>query len=358
MDYSKFYTPPTVAQLLINELEDCAPKKIVDICCGSCNLLNAAKVRWPETELFGIDIDSHPATGVNFLKMDGREYALKHMSQFSLVVANPPFDYLQTPREFPELFQGVFLKFCASRLEVEMLIANLLMLKKSGVLLIIVPSSLVEASSYSKLRKLLAQNYFISKIIKLDEETFGATHINSYALIINNCTMPQYLTKEYAAKKDGGSYSISLVRNIPHSKMESGNWAGDKVKSLKKHLDIRRGTISSAMFLDGGRAVLHTAKYSERWRPSVRYISETVEAHVFAEKGDILVSRIGKSAGQWCLYDGDKMPISDCLYRIKDPNRIVYEKIKGRKFNFPLKGVATRYITMDDFATWIEKGNG
>lgn len=90
---------------------------------------------------------------------------------------------------------------------------------------------------------------------------------------------------------------------------------------------------------------------------SIRYVSEEVETSVFAEKGDILVSRIGKSAGHWCIYDGDKTPISDCLYRIKDPKGTVHEKIKGRKFNFPLKGVATRYITMDDFATWMKMGD-
>lgn len=354
MDYSKFYTPPAVARLLVNELENCTPNKIVDICCGSCNLLNAAKDRWGESELFGVDVDSHPSNGVNFLKMDGREYAIKHMNEFSLVVANPPFDFLQTQCEFPELFQGAFAKFRASRLEVEMLIANLLMLEKSGVLLIIVPSSLVEASSYSKLRKLLAKNYFISKVIKLDEDTFGTTHISSYALIINNEIKPQYITKEYIAKKRGDGYSITAGGNIPKSKMESGNWVGYEANSFKEKLDIRRGSISSASFLDKGKVVLHTSKCSEIWKPSVRYVSEEIEASVFAEKGDILVSRIGKSAGQWCVYDGDKTPISDCLYRIKDPKGIVHEKIKGRKFNFPLKGVATRYITMDDFATWME----
>lgn len=354
MDYSKFYTPSDVARLLINELELSTPEKIVDICCGSCNLLHAAKERWGSSELFGVDVDSHPLKDVNFLKMDGRKYAISHTNEFALVVANPPFDFLQTEFEFPELYQGAFSDFCSSRLEVEMLIANLLMLKEKGVLLIIVPSSLVEASSYHKLRKLLAQNYFISKIIKLDEDTFGAAHINSYALIINNSIRMQYTTKAFTAQKNGDRYEITAERDISKNQMESGCWAGFDTSSFKNQLDIRRGTISSAAFRDRGKEVLHTAKYDENWKPSVRYISEEEETSVCAEQGDILVSRIGKSAGQWCVHNGVKTPISDCLYRIKDPNGVIHKKIKGRRFDFPLKGVATRYITMDDFAMWIE----
>ena len=43
MDYSKFYTPPIIATALINELCISEPHKVIDICCGSCNLLLAAK---------------------------------------------------------------------------------------------------------------------------------------------------------------------------------------------------------------------------------------------------------------------------------------------------------------------------
>ena len=53
MDYSKFYTPPEIASLLIEELDVDEPDKIIDICCGSCNLLLAAKARWNKANLYG-----------------------------------------------------------------------------------------------------------------------------------------------------------------------------------------------------------------------------------------------------------------------------------------------------------------
>ena len=73
---------------------------------------------------------------------------------------------------------------------------------------------------------------------------------------------------------------------------------------------------------------------------------------VYAESGDIIISRIGKSAGQWCIYHGERIPISDCLYRIKDPTGIISSRLQGHKYDLPPKGVATRYITINDFKTW------
>ena len=52
MDYSKFYTPPKIANSLIKELSIPEPDKIVDICCGSCNLLIAANNRWTKAKLY------------------------------------------------------------------------------------------------------------------------------------------------------------------------------------------------------------------------------------------------------------------------------------------------------------------
>lgn len=355
MDYSKYYTPPTIANLLINELDVSTPQKAVDICCGSCNLLNAVKNRWKSVELIGVDVEDHPMPGVNFINDDGRKYATDHLHEFDLVVANPPFDFLQAKNEFPELYQGLFKNLYCSRLEVEMLLANLLMLKDGGILLVILPSSIVEAGSYQKLRILLSKYFYIKSIIKLADDTFGSAKIRSYALIIQNCINKRDATRlgytEYNVDGPTVIYGNSVVRE----KMEKGLWTEfDENKTDLKLFDFRRGTISSASFQNSGKTILHTARSGAVWRPSIRFIPETLEATVFAENGDILVSRVGKSAGQWCVYYGDRVPISDCLYRLKDPNGDILNKITGKYYNRELKGVATRYITMSDFAKWID----
>lgn len=352
MDYSKFYTPPEVAELLINQLRIPTPSKTVDICCGSCNLLNAVKKRWKKVELYGADIESCAVDNIYFLRIDGRKYATKHKGEFPLVVANPPFDALKKKREYPGIFKGPFKEFETSRLEVEMLLANLLMLKENGYLVIILPSSFVEAVSYKQIRSLLAKNYFINSIFKLSDDTFGASHISSYALIIQRCVKENSRSKLYMVQNGEQGFETVFANYVSAKKMLNGDWVGNSSKVNRNGISIKRGNISSSMFAEQGVPVLHTAKPSEDWQPSVRCLSQNVEANVFAEPGDIVVSRIGKSAGSWCVYIGERAPISDCLYCIKDPDGQFLERINGRVYDLPPKGVATRYITMDDFVRW------
>ena len=355
MDYSKFYTPPSIAFQLVNELNIPSPNKIIDICCGSCNLLSAAKKRWNKAHLYGVDINEHIVESIKFKQMDGREFALEHMGEFPLVVANPPFDYVEENMQFPQLFSGPFKDFKTSRLEIEMLIANLLLLKENGVLLIILPSSFVEAERFLKVRKIVAEKFQIESIIQLDDATFGSSLIRSYVLIIKNCEpMNGAVTKIGSAPCNKLNNSIVFKDIISYEKMRSGNWIGyEDICIDNLSINIKRGNISSAYFVKRGTSILHTAKFSDNWLPSKRYISKKAKPSVYAEKGDILISRIGKSAGQWCVYDGEKMPISDCLYCIKDADGSVFETINGKTYNLPQKGVATRYITMSDFIYWI-----
>ena len=353
MDYSKYYTPLSIAELLIKQLHISAPEKIVDICCGSCNLLNAAKTRWRNTVLYGTDIVEHKNDNVVFEKIDGREYALKHQREFPLVLANPPFDSLKKKYEYPQLFQSHFEKCSSSRLEIEMLLANLIMLKDDGVLLIIMPSSFVEGETYKAIREIIAKQYQVKSIIELDEDTFGATHIHSYALIIKNCICKSYSANLLSTKKENGVITLSITGKCANNYLVKGNWLGENVEDDNLDIDIKRGNISSAYFIESGCPILHTSKIRDTWEPSIRYTSNKVLPNTYAETGDIIVSRIGKSAGQWCIYQGNKIPISDCLYRIKDPEGVLYNRIQGKKFDLKLRGVATQYITMADFKKWV-----
>ncbi len=352
VDYSKFYTPPQIAHALIKELSIPAPRDVIDICCGSCNLLYAAKKRWPNTVLYGTDITQNSLQDVIFEKTDGREYAINHCDEFSLVLANPPFDFVDEKRQFPRLFTNEFENYSTSRLEVEMLIANLKLLKQNGVLLIILPSSFVEAETYRRIRRIISNNYYVECIIKLNENTFGSSKINSYALIIRKELQSNRKAK-LGVLSENENNGILFNSSISSKVIKTGCWVNNDLDHTSIPIDMRRGNVSSSSFITKGQAILHTAKNDDSWKPSIRYISKKHTPTIFAESGDIIVSRIGKSAGRWCVYNGEKIAISDCLYRIKDPNNSIKEKINGKRFNKNLKGVATKYITMSDFYSWI-----
>ncbi len=352
MDYSKFYTPPHIASLLIEQIKINAPEKIIDICCGSGNLLHEANKKWKKARLIGIDIKEHHLTNIDCIKMDGRKYAIEHNNEYSLVVANPPFDHLEKRCEYPELYKLLPSKYTTSRLEIEMLAANLSLLNDDGTLLIIMPSTFVNAVTHRKIRKYLGNNYYIQKIIKLPLSTFGTSNINSYALIIKKGFQKKRYTQYYTVTSYG---NISKLYNISPSRIKAGCWEKDDFDTNEYEniqLDIKRGNLSSSSFNSSGTPILHTAKNDLHWQPSTRYTLIENSKGVYAEKGDIIVSRVGKSAGKWFLYAGHRIQISDCLFCIKDPSRNIYKTIQGKNYSLPLKGVATRYITIADFKRW------
>ena len=358
MDYSRYYTPPAIADLLVRQICTKTPLSIIDICCGSCNLLNAAKKRWNNATLFGVDIIKHTMPNVTVFESDGRKYAIDNAGQYSLVLANPPFDSVKKKREYKALFsemENINLKYETSRLENEMLLANLKLLDKNGTLLIIMPSTFVESEKNKSMRIYLANYYYVNKIIKLPKETFGAANISTYALIVKKSKPKKRMVSLIDIKMLNGVYHVSKTVKLYQENLSKGNWYLNGCYTLKNNkCDIKRGNISSQLFSKHGIPVLHTAKAQNQWRPSIRYTRIKQKSEVYAEHGDIVISRIGKSAGQWYIHDGDQTLISDCLYRLKDPDGIIAKNLKGKKYGFSTKGVATQYITMSDFLSWYQ----
>jgi len=352
MDYSKFYTPPTIAAILIDQIDNFQPINAVDICCGSCNLLHAAKNKWPDIDLTGVDVTRCSFSDIITHCCDGREYVLdKNSDSYSLILANPPFVYMDKKGQYSALYDDLPKNFQdISRLEIEMLFANLKLLTDVSLLMIIMPSTFIEGSINTKYREYLSNNFKIDKVIRLPLDAFGSSKIKSYAIYITKKTNNKRTFLYNLIKRDN-KYEIQKEALISSKDLLLGNWVGIKANTKCK-LNIKRGNISSQMFKNSGTPILHTAKKAVNWFPSVRFIDHCPPNGIFVEEGDIIVSRIGASAGQWCLYKGESRVITDCLYRVKDFDGQVYKKIKNSYYNGIIRGVATSYITMEDFSNW------
>jgi type I restriction enzyme M protein len=198
LNYSKYYTPPAIAALLVHQLKISPPDNVIDICCGSCNLLHAAVKRWPKTNLIGVDVICHTVSDVHSIQSDGRKYAIEHSQRYPLILANPPFDHIAEKGKYPDLYKDFSYKYSASRLEIEMLLANLCLLSDNGTLMIIMPSTFVNSESQNKIRRYLAEKYHIKEVIRLPEDTFGSAKINSYALIITRDNLKKRYTKLFS----------------------------------------------------------------------------------------------------------------------------------------------------------------
>ena len=107
MSKYNYYTPIELAALLLELIPQKASiSSAIDICCGSWNLLAAAKRHYPEVKITGVDIDpaahAHCIEGATFVCDDGRSFANrqeKAKQTYDLVLSNPPFGPLSKKKK-------------------------------------------------------------------------------------------------------------------------------------------------------------------------------------------------------------------------------------------------------------------
>ncbi len=372
MNNYKFYTPLGVAEQLLNLLPKRKYNRIIDICCGSWNLLCAAKEKYPTARFTGVDIDEEASmncfANADFFAKDGREFALeayKDHSVYDLILSNPPFGYLKdTDRMFKNsqseyILQGLNNK----RYENEMMQANLLLADNQSIMIFILPSTFVEGDNSIKVRCSIAKEYRIRKLVKLPLETFGCREINTYAVIMQKHNKKNnYSTDLHEMTFDNSGYKIITRGVINSSKIIHGEWI-NKLRSSENKSDICsfRGNISSSQLTKEGLKVLHcSSNISENaWKPATRYCNDNskITRCNKTQPGDIIVNRVGKCAGYWYVNIEDAY-ISDCLIvfrsaKQKELLRGFEENSINGKLNIPVKGVSTRYISASDIKAII-----
>jgi len=74
----------------------------------------------------------------------------------------------------------------------------------------------------------------------------------------------------------------------------------------------------------------------------------------YVMSGDIIINRIGKNAGYWTKYSGEKQLVSDCLIVIRGGKQLeeflTCHSVEGRLV-VPIRGVATKYISISDLTS-------
>lgn len=362
-----YYTPIELAECILKLLPNVEMNTVIDICCGSWNLLKAAKEKYSEAFIIGIDIDSdskeHKIEGAEFFIEDGREFALnkKKVGQtYDLILSNPPFGYLHeecrkyNDKDFvaEECYSGLINK----RYEGEMTQANMFLAHDGSILLFILPNTFVEGESLRKARCQIANDYKICDVIRLPSNTFEKGEINTFAIIMKKGISLEAFTNLYDAKKDN-EWQIVKMGEIPYSDIVKGNW-WLQIEPLKNErtISLRRGNLSSSDFVKKGKMVFHNAsKIGTTWKPSVRYYdTKTVSSKVVkAQSGDILVNRIGKGVGYWCQNTISDIAVSDCIIVVENKfdglvERFIKNSTADGRLKVPIRGVATPYLTAQD----------
>lgn len=360
-DY-KYYTPVALFDVLLDYLPKTNIKSVVDISCGSFNLLKAAQKKYPGAQYIGVDIEdqvTNNCNGIQFIRQDGREYAKAQYNQrkkFDLILSNPPFGRLKKEDRLFEKDKGAVL---CSRYECEMMHANFLLAKSETSMIVILPATFVEGDLYIKYRKKVALDFKVKAIIKLPGDVFSKGDISSYAIILYK-THQQAMryTQIGEAIFENEKWKVVFSNTTSKESMLDGIWV-ESMKPIplveKKTVEsIFRGNISSASFSAEGEKILHCSSIIENevWRPS-QCFCETMPNinYKYAQSGDILINRIGKNAGFWSKYQGERQLISDCIIVVRgksDLEDYLKKHSVHGQLSVPIKGVATKYIAIKD----------
>lgn len=356
-----FYTPVQVADFLIEMLDCTDCQNIIDICCGSWNLLRSAKKRFPNAHITGIDVDGgaekFKLENANFYKGDGRKFALDCINEnqkYDLVLSNPPFGYLEEKMRLYAYCNDsrIDKKLINKRYENEMLQANLLLAKQGGMLLFILPSTFIEGISNKGIRKILGEKYSICSLFQLPKDIFGNGRISTWAMCLKNIQPDNRCVCVYRIEHAEDGYIRKKIAEVDRKHIKSGNWLGDNENNRKNSLKIYRGTLHSKKFSDNGNKVLHcgVCELGKEWRPSVRFCHTNVGKK--AKLGDIIINRIGKCAGYWCINDEEEVLVSDCIIVIKNERDNLIKKLEEQsehhRLKIPVYGTTTQYITVED----------
>ncbi|HEY0827572.1 MAG TPA: N-6 DNA methylase [Bacilli bacterium] len=364
-DYSLFYTPVELAKLLITECNIKTPDNIVDICAGSWNLLNEARVRWPESTIVGVDIDGKSKSSI---MQDGRVYsqeALTNNLTFDLVVANPPFQYeevnsgiLEFINKYTNHFE--FEGYIYSRLESTMMLFNSFLVKEGGVLASIIPTGIINSVKQNSLRLYLSKDFSIEKIIRLPSDAFGQRNINTSMIILKRGSQLKG-SPIYEAFISKGKYKTTFIGEISIEDIKNGRWDISEQRNLdvnKYDIQILRNKISSIEMKHNsvGYPVIHSTTITQEnmINPArLGFVQQKPNVQHLTSCGDIVIIRVGKYCGRYSLIGSRESDLltSDCVFLIKTNNdkvsHLLLKKLKTINFGQLKKGVAARYITKD-----------
>lgn len=360
-----YYTPIDLARCILDIMPKIEIKSIIDICCGSWNLLKAGSEKYPDAEVTGIDIDESSEKyrfgKSQFQIMDGREFARKEYKQgktYDLILSNPPFGNISKEERIylaeDDLAKVCYSKLLNKRYECEMMQANMLLAHERSVLLFILPYTFVAGVSFQKVRCQIAGAYSVLAIVKLPFSTFVKEGINTFAIILQKGEQCKETMVYNAIYK--GNWKIEKMKAVSSIEIKEGNWWFVKKNICQDKIKVFRGNVSSDKFTKEGQTVLHcAAKKTDKWRPSVRYYSVTglKKNIVKAKKGDILINRIGKDAGYWHINEIDNIAVSDCLLVLSGITKNMLKILKKNsdgdgRLKIPVYGVAASYVTAED----------
>ncbi len=349
MDFlGRYYTESLFSSLLINQFSINSPKNIIDLGVGGGSLIKAALSRWENASYFAGDIDKKSVAKIktelptvnsfhlNTLKDDISNKLNLLKGSVDIGVCNPPYLKIKNNISHDLLFEGANLVECKHlkiiTSDIIFLARNLEMLKEKGELGIIIPDSLVTGKNFFHLRNAILKEHNLKAIIELPEKIFSKTEALTHILLIEKGGTTAAKSSVFLASKEGeiidkvevDSDSLSERMDFKYHSWKNKAYSKAKVKFLKDFkCEIKRGRQTHKELKESSDNFIHTTEIlNKKSNQALKNRLEKNDKFLLTQAGDILLARVGRGCtGKICMVSRGRVPISDCVYLIRVPEK-------------------------------------
>lgn len=342
-----YYTQEHVSNLLIAQIEQVQPQRILDLGAGHGALVKAAKNRWPSSVIHAAELNGqgHAFLRLRFpdvraTRINGLDHELDvrmnlEPGSVDVAVCNPPYLHFKNNSEYHGLFRAAGLEKCMNlhslTTDVLFLAQNLRLLRHGGELGIIVPDGLLTSKGFLLLREGLLTNHQVFGVIQLPEKIFPNTEARTHILLVRRGEVTENEIPVHMADNNGeivSSITVPSTSLIDRMDFQFWNWK-QKYSAVNKSLtlnqigtEIKRGSFTLKQCEKLHLDYFHTTHFSGKTNSTAVMLPtrEAVIPGVIAVKGDILLARVGKRCiGKVAVISSGNAYITDCVYRIRVP---------------------------------------
>lgn len=390
-NYKQYFTPEKLAAYMIGIIPDDKIETVVDLSMGECGLLEEARLRWSNAELYGADIDKKLITKINirspyintfygnslsvrFKKWESYNKIIEKCG-FDLAIANPPFNFYNQKMVNIDENEKIALP-----IEIRFLLKYIEIVKEGGYICIILPYGFLSLDLYRNLRMQLLNKVTIIKIIKIFDGCFEKIDADTCLILmqkkkkdgknIQTEIFIGYLDSDYClsweqtaliSKTDRWDLEYQSLLDKANIIVNSTSLKKDVMSNYIKSCKRGKSITKNKEFLrSNGIRFIHTTDVKKLFISDEKshyvYKDQFFESVILHER-DILVGRVGKGCiGKIGIVSKQykNQYFSDCLFAIKTKNINPYylTLFLASKFGqMQLKGIAkgscSKYITKE-----------
>lgn len=348
--FGRYYTDKFVAETLIKNMDNSAPKLIMDLGVGSGALVEEASKRWSSAHFVTVDIDKN----IGSPKLYGLNKSPSHhvidalasrlsqkigvkLGTVDAALCNPPYINPKWKKHFGEMledagFSDLFPKVQSVPAEILFLAQNLRFLKIKGKLGLILPDGVISGQRFSKLRNRLATEHRLERIIELPRRVFKNTDAKAHIVVLSKNAQPANFIKIQRLETNGIlSPEIHIDPCLATSRLDysylffNANIGTSEKKIFLRDIVVKifRGKYSSKDIQLVDFPVFHTTDFPTKCvychkSFAISKIQSEQLSSPAAEDGDILIARVGRNLEQKiCMVNQCYVAVSDSVFILR-----------------------------------------